>query len=149
MSTRWDTHSWAFEGERAEAGFVWICEDLESQNRRRHVRLERTHNSLEGFFPFFLTSLWLFSRCAFPALGSHGIAQVGGGRGKVPAPPRERSVCALPQSVMTQENGLHDSSLFCGVACRSNAASGPEKKSRLAQQRPQMRWWLHAGRSRT
>lgn len=98
MSARCDTYSWAFEGERVEAGFEGICEDLESQNRRRHVRLAHTHNSLEGFFPFFLTSLWLFSRCAFPALGSHGIAQLEGSRGRIPAPPRERSVCALPVS---------------------------------------------------
>ena len=114
MSARWDTYSWAFKGERAEAGFEGICEDLKSQNRRRRVQLARTHNSLEGFFPFFLTSLWLFSRCAFPALGSHGIAQLEGGRGKIPAPPRGRSVCALAQSVMTQEDGLHDSSLLWG-----------------------------------
>lgn len=83
MNARWDTYSWAFEGERAEASFEGICEDLESQNRYRHTRLAHTHNSLEGFFPFFLTSLWLFNRCAFPALGSHGIAQLEGGRGKI------------------------------------------------------------------
>ena len=122
MNARWDTYSWAFEGERAEASFEGICEDLESQNKYRHTRVVRTHNSLEGFFPFFLTSLWLFSGCAFPALGSHGIAQLEGGRGKI-----SRSVCALPQLVMTQD-GLHDLSLFYGVACRSDAASGRGKK---------------------